>query len=84
MTANRLGWLTGVVCAAALLGACGGAPPPQKAKRHLRTTFECPRDKALSDEEALRIAPEALPQVWTVLEQVEQKECWAAAVRIAG
>ncbi len=74
-----------VLAALTWLAACGASSPAQtRTKVAQRATFECPRDKALAEEDAARVGPKALAQVWAVLEQVEQRECWVAAVRVAG
>ncbi len=73
-----------------LLAGCGGDQKradegeASKPRARLVTTFECPRDKALTPEAAKRVSEEALPQVWAALDSSEQRVCWGSGIDVLG
>ena len=74
LLALAMGWVT---------GGCGGVQVDGlDPARWL--TYKCPRDRVLTDDEARNFEKYALPAIWRVLADPEQKSCWPSAVRVAG
>lgn len=67
--------------ATSMTAGCGSAPPPAEPPP---VVFDCPADKRMDDTAARAFPARGLPSVRAVLEDKEQKECWDAALRIAG